>query len=83
MAGPLLKIKAGSVTATVWNNTRKINGKDVDVKSVRIERNYQDRQGKWVGTPTFQTRDLPKVILVAQEAYKALTLKPESTAESE
>ncbi len=81
MAKPLLKVRAGSVTATVWNNTRKFNGKDVDIKSVCIERNYQDKQGKWVGTSSFQTRDLPKVILVAQEAYRALSLSPESATE--
>lgn len=83
MAKPLLKIRAGNVSATVWNNPRKFNGKDVDLKSVRIERNYQDKQGKWVGTNSFQTRDLPKVILVAQEAYRALSLSPESAAEKD
>ena len=79
--GPLLKKRAGSISITVWENTRKINGKDVDLKNAQIERRYQDRQGKWVGTNSFPIRDLYKVEMLIREVVRELTLSPESIVE--
>ncbi len=81
--GPEKKYKAGSVQATIWTNTRSINGRDVEIKSVRIERIYQDQQGRYKGTSTYNINDIPKLILVAIKAFTDLVLKNGNGGEQE
>lgn len=81
MAKPLLKKRAGNISITVWENTRKFNGKEVEVLSAQIEKRYQDRQGKWVGTNSFPVNQLYKVELLIREVTRELTLSPESTTD--
>jgi len=75
MAGPEKEFRAGGVSATIWNNQQEINGNKMDVKSVQIQRSYQDDKKEWKKTSSFKTNDLPKLITVATEAFKYLTLK--------
>ena len=75
MAGPEKEFRAGGVSATIWNNQQEINGNKMDVKSVQIQRNYQDDKKEWKKTSSFKANDLPKLITVATEAFKYLTLK--------
>jgi len=75
MAGPEKEFRAGGVSATVWNNQQVINGNRMDVKSVQIQRNYQDDKKEWKKTSSFKQNDLPKLIAVATEAFKYLTLR--------
>lgn len=75
MAGPEREFRAGGVSATVWNNQQTINGNKMDVKSVQIQRNYQDEKKEWKKTNSFKANDLPKVISVAQAAFNYLILK--------
>jgi hypothetical protein len=75
MAGPEKEFRAGGVSATVWNNQQMINGNKMDVKSVQIQRNYLDDKKEWKKTSSFKTNDLPKLVAVATEAFKYLTLK--------
>ena len=75
MAGPEKEFRAGGVSATIWNNQQTINGNKMDVKSVQIQRNYQDDKKEWKKTGSFKQNDLPKLISVAQAAFNYLTLK--------
>ena len=75
MAGPEKEFRAGGVSATIWNNQQTINGNKMDVKSVQIQRNYQDDKEEWKKTSSFKANDLAKVICVAQAAFNYLTLK--------
>lgn len=75
MAGPEKEFRAGGVSATVWNNQQMINGNKMDVKSVQIQRNYLDDKKEWKKTSSFKTNDLPKLVAVATEAFKYLTMK--------
>lgn len=75
MTGPEKEFRAGGVSATVWNNQQVINGNKLDVKSVQIQRNYQDDKKEWKKTSSFKQNDLPKLISVAQAAFNYLTLK--------
>lgn len=86
MAGPEKEFRAGGVSATVWNNQQMINGNKMDVKSVQIQRNYLDDKKEWKKTSSFKTNDLPKLVAVATEAFKYLTLKerePSNSRENE
>ena len=75
MAMPEKEFRAGGVSATVWNNQQTINGNKMDVKSVQIQRNYQDDKKEWKKTSSFKTNDLPRLVAVATEAFKYLTMK--------
>jgi len=70
------KFKAGAVTATVWaNEMRDKQGKIFFVYSVAFERSYKDRDGNWKSTNSLRVNDIPKLLLVAQEAYEYLVRK--------
>jgi len=72
---PIKKFKAGGVSATIWKNTNKVNGKDVEFQTIAIDRSYTDKDKKWRTTSSMRINDLPKVELVARKAYEYLTLK--------
>ena len=75
MGIPEREFRSGGISATVWNNTHVIKGNKVEVKSVQIQRNYQDESKEWKKTNSFKIQDLPRVISVAQAAFNSLTLK--------
>jgi hypothetical protein len=84
MPGPEKKFKAGGVSATIWNNKIRINGNEVDNKTITIERSYQadevidgrkNGNKTWKTTSSFRQNDLQKVILVAQESQKYLIMQ--------
>ena len=89
MPGPEKKFRAGGVSATIWNNKLKINGNEIENKTVTIERSYQADEiinGKksgnkiWKSTSCFRQNDLQKVILVALESQKHLMLQKQDKA---
>ena len=70
------KFKAWAVTATVWaNEMRDKQGKRFSVYTVAFERSYKDRDGNWKSTNSLRVNDIPKLQLVAQEAYENLVRK--------
>jgi hypothetical protein len=73
---PDKKFKAGAVTATVWKNDLKDRrGNDFSVYTVSFERTYKDRDGQWQSTNSLRINDIPKLQLVAGEAYEYLVRK--------
>lgn len=74
VAQPEKKFRAGGITATVWKNEGKKDGKDYSFQSVGIERSYKDKDGEWQKTSTYRQNDLPKVVLVANLAYEFISL---------
>lgn len=73
---PNKKFKAGAVSATVWaNEMRDKQGKSFSVYTVGFERNYKDRDGNWKSTNSMRVNDIPKLKLVAGEAYEYLLRK--------
>lgn len=72
---PKNKYRAGSITATLWENKKTIDNKELTFQTVNIDRNYKDKEDKWQTTNTLRTNDIPKAILVLQKAYEELALK--------
>jgi hypothetical protein len=73
---PDKKFKAGAVTATVWKNDLKDRqGNGFSVYTVSFERTYKDRDGQWQSTNSLRINDIPKLQLVAGEAYEYLVRK--------
>lgn len=71
---PNRRFRCGSIRAAVWSKSIIKDGIMVEVHSIKIEKSYKDR-GEWKNTSYFAVEDLPKVALVAEEAYKSLRLK--------
>ena len=73
---PEKKFKAGSIHVTVWNNkTQKQNGEEGEYQTISIERSYLDKDGKWQTSNSFRTNDIPKAIVVLQNAYEYIVLQ--------
>lgn len=70
------KFSAGPVVATIWKNEGKEEGSEFP--SVSIEKRYQDKQGEWKSTSSFNKSQLAQVALVAKKAHEHLYLKEEA-----
>ncbi len=63
---PVKSFKAGVLSLNVWENgigTEKI-------KSYSFQRSYKDKEDKWAHTQSLRTSDLPKLMVLLEEAYK-------------
>ena len=82
MNKPEKKFNCGSISASIWANTKVVNGETVKLYSVTINKAYKEGED-WKYTDSFNIEDLPKVALVANEAYKYIRLySPESQEDS-
>ena len=79
---PEKKFRIGGLNATVWENTKRINGKDVPLKTVVIERRYKDANGEWQSSNSFTANDLPKLQLVASKAFEYLVSGEDNAADA-
>ena len=73
MNKPEKKFNCGSISASIWANTRAVNGEAVTLHSVTINKAFKEGD-EWKYTNSFNIEDLPKVALVATEAYKYVRL---------
>lgn len=72
---PEKTFRIGRVSASVFKNTLEIKdgpsaGQKRVVRSVNLQRSYQDDDGKWEHTSSFQLADLPaavRVLTLAQQ----------------
>jgi hypothetical protein len=69
---PEKKFTAGTIAATIWRN-QTADGQEYH--SISFSRRYKDKEGNWKDTSSLTKNDLPRAIVVLQEAYKYLTLK--------
>ena len=74
MSKPVKKFSCGPITASIFTETQVVNGQMVTFYSVHIDKVYKDGE-QWKHTTSFAAEDLPKVAIVANEAYKYLRLK--------
>jgi hypothetical protein len=73
MNKPEKKFNCGSISASIWTNTKVVTGESVKFYSVTINKAYKEGED-WKYTDSFNIEDLPKVALVATEAYKHIRL---------
>ena len=68
MEKPIETFRAGLVQASIFMNERKVDGKDVEIPSISVQKRYMDK-GSWKSTSSFNLNDLPKAMLVLAKAY--------------
>lgn len=72
---PEKKFSAGAITATIWKNKgKRKDGVEFEFHTVNVERNYKDGE-EWKKTNSHRLNDLPRVALVANQAFKYLVSK--------
>ena len=74
MQKPEKKFNCGLISASIWANTKTVHGETVKFHSVTINKAFKEGD-EWKYTESFNIEDLPKVALVANEAYKYIRLK--------
>lgn len=66
----------GPVKAAIWLNCLEKNGTLVEIHSIRINKSYKDKENdEWKTTGSLSAEDLPKVAVVAMEAYKYIRMR--------
>ena len=71
---PEKKIRSGPISVTIWQNEAEgPQGKTI-YKTVSFERSYKDKNGQWQATSKLRSNDIPRAVLVLNEAYKYLSL---------
>ncbi len=71
---PLKVFQCGPVKAAIWTDSKVINNTVVKVYSIKIDCVYKHHD-TWASTNLFNTEDLPKAAMVANEAYKYLRMR--------
>jgi len=74
MNNPEKKFSCGPISVSIWAHTKVVAGETVKFYSVTINKAYKESE-EWKYTNNFNIEDLPKVALVATEAYKYIRLK--------
>lgn len=73
MNKPVKQWKVGGVTASLWENERFRNGRAFKSKSVSLTRSYQDGQGNWKDTNSYNgVMDLVKARTAIDKAIEFL-----------
>ena len=73
MSKPIKRFRCGAISASLWVDRKTVEGKPVEYHSIIITKSYKDGD-EWKHTNSFSTEDLPKVALLATEAYKYIRL---------
>ncbi len=81
MNKPEKKFSCGPISASIWANTKIVNCETVKLYSVTINKAYKEGED-WKYTDSFNIEDLPKVALVANEAYKYMRLREYDSQQS-
>ena len=72
---PIKSFRSGRVQAAVFERQTERDGQTVIEHSVKIDKRYQHKDGNWQSTTNFFPAELPKLILVVQEANRFLNLR--------
>lgn len=69
-AKPVQVFRLRGISASVFANTAKADGRDVVFHKVSVQRIYRDNDGEFKSTTSFGRDDLPTVSLLVQRAWE-------------
>ncbi|MDD5679743.1 MAG: hypothetical protein PHI59_00655 [Candidatus Omnitrophica bacterium] len=72
-------IKVGDVRVCIWQNSARVEGKDVLIPNITFHRLYMGESGKPQFTSGFRMKDLPMLEKAIKEAYEYLRKSNGST----
>lgn len=79
---PVISFRSGKIKASVW--CEKVQSGEIEFNqySVAIIKSYK-KDGAWHDTTSFFVEDLPRLRLLADEAYKYIVFKKEFSLDDE
>ena len=73
---PVKEFRAGGVSAAIWKNETADGDRTLVQHSVRIQKRFREKaSGEWKNSDYFFPNDLPKLVLVAQQAWEYISLR--------
>ena len=73
---PIKEFRAGRIKAAIWRNEVEDGGRAQIRYSVKLQKRYHDRKtDEWKSTDQYFAEDLPRLELVASEAYRFIILR--------
>ena len=72
---PVKKIRAGQVSAALWENEIEVNGQKMTVLKATLDRRYRDKDGKWQSSQSFSRNEIPVAIYCLIRAFDAMVDK--------
>lgn len=74
---PIFKVRSGGISASLWENTVKKDGKEFNFKTVTLQRSYTKDEGKTFENENinFRPQDLIKLLTVLGKIQDQLFLK--------
>ena len=70
---PEKRFSARPIALTVWRKEKR-NGV---TREISISRRFKDKNGCWVATGILRLNDIPKAVMLLQDAYRYLALNPD------
>ena len=58
---------------TIWRK----GAEDRIAREISLSRRYKDKNGCWVATGNLRINDIPKVVMLLQDAYRYIALNPD------
>lgn len=75
MAKPEKSFRCGGCEASVFENQILKGGKSIAIKKIAFQKRYKNADGEWDSTHSLDINEIPKAILVLQQAYEYLVTK--------
>ena len=70
MAQPVHKVRAGQVSAAIWENEATVNGKKMAMLKATVERRYRDASGAWRSSNSFSRNEIPLAVYALQRCFE-------------
>lgn len=72
---PVVKIRAGSVSAAIFENKAVVNGREMAIWKVTLQRSYKDANGQWQVTNSYSRNDIPLALYCLRKAFDKMIEK--------
>ena len=70
---PEKKFFARPISVTIWREDEDNTVK----REISLSRRFKDKNGCWVATGMLRINDIPKVVMLLQDAYRYIALNPD------
>lgn len=77
---PVKDFRAGNIQASVWENKTERDGRTVIRYSVRIQKQFRNKQGDYQDTNYFFPGELARLAMLANKAYEYISLQESKSA---
>ena len=74
MNKPIKIFRCGAVSAAIWSKQKTINGRNVTIHTIKLEKSYKSKN-EWKYTTNFNSKDLASVAQVVNDSRQFLELR--------